>query len=64
MSIENNIKELKEQFSEDLLNVKNGNLEFEEFRVAYIGRKGNLANLFSKLGELSSNDKNLMLSYL
>ena len=57
MSIENNIKELKEQFSEDLLNVKNGNLEFEEFRVAYIGRKGNLANLFSKLGELSSNDR-------
>ena len=57
MSIENNIKDLQDRFSKDLLLVKEGKLNLEEFKVTYLGRKGRLASIFSTLNELSSNDK-------
>ena len=51
MSIENNIKDLQDRFSKDLLLVKEGNLNLEEFKVTYLGRKGRLASIFSTLNE-------------
>ncbi len=56
MNILEKIKELEKEVKDDFSSIKNLD-ELEELRIKYLGKKGEIAQIFSKMSEVKDEDK-------
>ncbi|NOZ08142.1 MAG: phenylalanine--tRNA ligase subunit alpha [FCB group bacterium] len=57
MTLHSAIETLREQFGQDSRKVRAGESDAEQIRVKYLGRKGLVAGLFSKMGSIPATDR-------
>ena len=57
MSLKDTIKAVREQFRTAIENTSNDPSTLEEIRVKFLGRKGEVAKLFSTMGKIAAEEK-------
>ncbi len=57
MSLNADIAELRKQFGQDCIELTAGNADLDKIKIKYLGRKGLVAGLFSKMGNIPAVDR-------
>jgi len=57
MSLKDKIKAVREQFRTAIENTSNDPSKYEEIRVKFLGRKGEVAKLFSTMGQIAAEER-------
>ena len=57
MSLLSQIDDIKNQFFQDIQSISIDSISLDSLKIKYLGRKGLIVTLFSKLGSIDASDR-------